>query len=84
MTKNLFFALLLAWGGGSAALADNQPEWLNPQVNQQNREARRANFFAYETEALAKAGDKAGLGTLSVAGGHVAVPLCEEPSGRPC
>ena len=40
------------------ALADNQPEWLNPQVNQQNREARRANFFAYETEALAKAGDK--------------------------
>ena len=58
MTKNLFFALLLAWGGGSAALADNQPEWLNPQVNQQNREARRANFFAYETETLAKAGDK--------------------------
>ena len=58
MTKNLFFALLLAWGGGSVALADNQPEWLNPQVNQQNREARRANFFAYETETLAKAGDK--------------------------
>ena len=58
MTKNLFFALLLAWGGGSAAVADNQPEWLNPQVNQQNREARRANFFAYETEALAKAGVK--------------------------
>ena len=58
MTKNLFFALLLAWGSGSAASADNQPEWLNPQVNQQNREARRANFFAYETEALAKAGDK--------------------------
>ena len=40
------------------AVADNQPEWLNPQVNQQNREARRANFFAYETETLAKAGDK--------------------------
>ena len=58
MTKNLFFALLLAWGGGSAAVADNQPEWLNPQVNQQNREARRANFFAYETEALAKSGVK--------------------------
>ena len=58
MTKNLFFALLLAGGGGNAALADNQPEWLNRQVNQMNREARRANFFAYETEALAKAGDK--------------------------
>jgi len=40
------------------AATDNQPEWLNPQVNQQNREARRANFFAYESEALAKAGDK--------------------------
>ena len=40
------------------AVADNQPEWLNPQVNQQNREARRANFFAYETETLAKAGNK--------------------------
>ena len=58
MTKNLFLTFLLAWGSGSAAIADNQPEWLNPQVNQQNREARRANFFAYETEALAKAGDK--------------------------
>ena len=59
MTKNLFFALLLSCAAGNAvAAADNQPEWLNPQVNQLNREARRANFFAYETEALAKAGNK--------------------------
>ena len=59
MTKNLFFALLLSCAAGNAVVAaDNQPEWLNPQVNQLNREARRANFFAYETEALAKAGDK--------------------------
>lgn len=34
------------------------PEWLNPAVNQQNREARRANFFAFESEALARAGQK--------------------------
>ena len=40
------------------ALADETPEWLNPLVNQQNREARRANFFAYESEALARVGDK--------------------------
>ena len=40
-------------------LADKTPEWSNPQVNHQNREARRANFFAYETEALARAGEKA-------------------------
>ena len=34
------------------------PEWKNPAVNQQNREARHANFFAYETEQAARAGDK--------------------------
>ena len=28
----------------------NVPEWCNPQVNQQNREPRRANFFAFESE----------------------------------
>ena len=42
-----------------AVAADNAPEWRNAAVNQQNREARRANFFAYESEALAKAGEKA-------------------------
>ena len=41
-----------------AVAADNAPEWRNAAVNQQNREARRANFFAYESEALAKAGEK--------------------------
>ena len=44
----------------SAVAADNAPEWRNAAVNQQNREARRANFFAFESEALAKAGEKAG------------------------
>jgi len=41
-----------------AVAADNAPEWRNAAVNQQNREARRANFFAYETEDLARAGEK--------------------------
>ena len=42
----------------SAMAADMTPVWRNPEVNQVNREARRADFFAYETEDLAKAGDK--------------------------
>ena len=33
--------------------AQQAPEWKNPQVNQMNREARRAHFFAYETQELA-------------------------------
>ncbi len=35
------------------AAAQQAPEWKNPQVNQMNREARRAHFFAYETQELA-------------------------------
>jgi len=49
---------MLLWSAGAVA-ADNAPEWRNAAVNQQNREARRANFFAFETEDLAKAGEKA-------------------------
>jgi beta-galactosidase len=56
-TKNLLFALMLLWSAGAVA-ADNAPEWRNAAVNQQNREARRANFFAFETEDLARAGEK--------------------------
>ena len=44
--KQLFLSLFL-----TVALtthAADAPEWRNPQVNQQNREARRANFFAFE------------------------------------
>lgn len=36
-----------------------EPVWKNPEVNQQNREPRRANYFAYESRALAEKGDKA-------------------------
>ena len=57
-TKNLLIALML-FGPVGAVAADNTPEWRNAAVNQQNREPRRANFFAFETEDLAKAGEKA-------------------------
>ena len=38
--------------------AAEEPVWKNPYVNQQNREVRRANFFAFESEELAQKGDK--------------------------
>ena len=41
-----------------AVNAAHEPVWKNPLVNQQNREARRANFFAFESEELAQKGDK--------------------------
>ena len=59
MTKKLFFLLLTVFAAAVSAQADGvRPEWCNPQVNQQNREARRANFFAFESEQLARVGDK--------------------------
>ena len=41
-----------------AAYAQKAPQWMDPTVNQQNREARRAHFFAFESVEKAK-GDKA-------------------------
>lgn len=41
-----------------AADAGTEPVWRNPEINQQNREQRRANFFAFEDKALAEGGDK--------------------------
>jgi len=43
---------------GATAAKEQTPVWKNPQVNQVNREARRANFFAFEDADKAKAGDK--------------------------
>ena len=40
------------------AMADVKPYWLDPNVNQVNREARRAAFFAYEDADKALAADK--------------------------
>ena len=51
--------MVLSLTTASAVAADITPEWRNAAVNQQNREARRANFFAFESEDLARAGQKA-------------------------
>ena len=43
---------------GPVKAKDAEPVWKNPAVNQVNREARRATFFAYENQELAKQADK--------------------------
>lgn len=40
------------------ALADTEPVWRNPAINQVNREARRTDFFAFEDAQKAKANVK--------------------------
>jgi len=57
MRKKLLLAVLLSVSL-MTAWADTTPEWRNPAVNQQHREARRANFFAFENEQLARNGAK--------------------------
>ena len=52
LTTALFCLCTLAVGASDA------PEWKNPSVNQHNREARRANFFDFETEEVARQNDK--------------------------
>jgi beta-galactosidase len=42
----------------SAHSQKKAPEWMNPQVNQQYRAERRADFFAFENEQLAADADK--------------------------
>ena len=39
-------------------MAADEPAWCNANINQQNRESRRANFFAYESEQLARGSRK--------------------------
>ena len=55
MRKLLLAIMTMATMGVAAQQA---PEWKNPLVNQMNREARRAHFFAYETQELAARADK--------------------------
>ena len=43
----------------SAYAQKDKPWWLDPEVNEVNTLAPRAAFFAYETEQLAEAGQKA-------------------------
>ena len=42
----------------SGALAQSESRWQNVNINQQNREPRRANFFAFENLAKAQSFDK--------------------------
>ncbi|MBR1548205.1 MAG: beta-galactosidase, partial [Prevotella sp.] len=57
MNKLLLFAFTSLLTAAQLHAAD-EPEWRNPKVNQQNREARRANFFPFESEQMARVGDK--------------------------
>ena len=42
----------------SSVYAQKLPVWQDPNVNQVNREARHAHFFAFENEEMARQGDK--------------------------
>jgi beta-galactosidase len=57
MLKKVFLMLALV-ACTSANAADKTPFWRDPAVNQVNREARRAHFFAFEDADKAKANDK--------------------------
>ena len=56
MLRKLILSTLLL--SSTATFAAVEPAWRTPQVNQVNREARRADFFAFESEEKAKTGDK--------------------------
>ena len=58
MIKNLLLAIFIASSPLSGFSADVLPVWKNPEVNQVNREARRAAFFAFENVEKALDGDK--------------------------
>ncbi len=57
MLRQLFLSMALA-ATATAMAAPATPVWRDPAVNQVNREARRADFFAFENADKAKAGDK--------------------------
>lgn len=54
MLKQLLTLLTLCLAMVMQAKVETKPVWQDPQVNQRNREPRRAVFFAYESESLAK------------------------------
>ena len=62
--KYLIFTLLPL----SAFAADKTPVWMDPLVNQQNREPRRADFFAFEGLDVAKGDKSASSRYLSMEG----------------
>ena len=50
--------LSLCWLAMPMWAAEKTPEWKNPAVNHEHREARRAAFFAFESQELARQNDK--------------------------
>ncbi len=56
MLRKLFLSVALLTA--CSAFAESTPYWRDPAVNQVNREARRAAFFAFESADKAQAGDK--------------------------
>ena len=57
--KRLLLAVMCVASIAVYAQKKTEPVWKDPAVNQINREARRAAFFAFENADLAKTGDKA-------------------------
>jgi len=56
MVKQLFMSMVCLVA--SSVYAQKLPVWQDPNVNQVNREARHAHFFAFESEEMARQGDK--------------------------
>jgi beta-galactosidase len=58
MLKQIVISMVCMTAIGSHAAKVKSPVWMDPQVNQVNREARRAAFFAFESTELARQNDK--------------------------
>ena len=56
--KKLLISLFIGATTLQGAVAQKSSAWNTPELNQQNREQRRADFFSYESINLAEQGDK--------------------------
>ncbi len=65
---NRVFLILSVVLAATDLLAADEPVWRNPQVNQQNRAERRADFFAYESRQAAEGGKSQSARYLSMEG----------------
>lgn len=54
----LLFCSLIAIMAAESAERRVKPVWQNPEINRENREPRRADFFAFESRRTAESGDK--------------------------
>ena len=62
------FLVCLVCGAFTMAHAQKTPVWKDPSVNQQNREPRRAHFFAFENEEKAKGEKEQSARFMSIEG----------------